>query len=63
MCAKPQKAIAELKRCAENGLPNHRAFETDPSLGSLHAHPEFISLMQSLRRDYEVFGADFGLKA
>jgi len=61
MCGKPEKAIAELKRCAEGGLPNYRAFEKDPHLRSLHTHPEFIALMRNLRRDYETFRKDFEL--
>jgi serine/threonine protein kinase/tetratricopeptide (TPR) repeat protein len=61
LCGKPDKAITELKRCAETGLPNHRAFENDPHLRSLHANPEFIALMRDLRRDYEVFKKEFGL--
>ncbi|MHB8755885.1 MAG: tetratricopeptide repeat protein [Candidatus Acidiferrales bacterium] len=61
LCSKPEKAIAELKRCAEAGLPNHRAFENDPHLRSLHNHPEFIALMRDLRRDYEAFQKEFGL--
>jgi eukaryotic-like serine/threonine-protein kinase len=61
MCGKPEKAIGELKRCAEGGLPNYRAFEKDPHLRSLHSHPGFIELMRDLRRDYEAFGRDFEL--
>jgi serine/threonine protein kinase/tetratricopeptide (TPR) repeat protein len=61
LCAKPEKAIAELKRCAETGLPNHRAFQNDPHLRSLHNHPEFIALMRDLRRDYEGLQQEFGL--
>ncbi|MGC1187648.1 MAG: protein kinase [Candidatus Acidiferrales bacterium] len=61
MCSKPDKAMAELKRCAETGLPNHRAFEIDPCLRSLHNHPEFIALMRDLRRDYKVLEEEFGL--
>ncbi|MGA9884917.1 MAG: protein kinase [Candidatus Acidiferrales bacterium] len=61
MCGKPEKALAELKRCAEGGLPNHRAFEKDPHLKTLHGHPEFIELISHLRHDYEVFRRDFEL--
>jgi serine/threonine protein kinase len=61
LCDKPDKAITELKRCAETGLPNHRAFENDPHLRSLHGHPEFIALMRELRRDHDVFQKEFGL--
>jgi serine/threonine protein kinase/tetratricopeptide (TPR) repeat protein len=61
MCGKPEKAVAELKRCAEGGLPNYRAFEKDPHLRSLHSHPEFIELMRNLRHDYEAFRKDFEL--
>jgi TolB-like protein len=62
MCAKPEKAIAELQRCAETGLPNHRAFENDPHLRALHNHPDFIALMRSLRRDYHIFQEEFRLR-
>ncbi|MGH9737700.1 MAG: protein kinase domain-containing protein [Candidatus Acidiferrales bacterium] len=61
MCGKPEKALAELKRCAEGGLPNHRAFEKDPHLRTLHNRPEFIELIGNLRRDYEAFRRDFEL--
>ncbi|MGH9686747.1 MAG: protein kinase domain-containing protein [Candidatus Acidiferrales bacterium] len=61
MCGKPEKALAELKRCAEGGLPNHRAFEKDPHLKTLHSHLEFIELIRHLRHDYEVFRQDFEL--
>ncbi len=61
ICGKPEKAIAELKRCAEGGLPNYRAFEKDPHLRSLHTHPEFIELMRNLRHDYGAFRKEFEL--
>jgi hypothetical protein len=43
------------------GLPNHRAFEKDPHLRSLHNHPEFIALMRALRNGYESFQREVGL--
>ena len=61
MCGRPEKAMAELKRCAEGGLPNYRAFERDPHLRSLHSHPEFLGLMKLLRRDYGAFRDEFDL--
>ena len=61
LCGKPEKAIHELKRCAENGLPNHRAFLRDTYLKSLHGHPEFENLICQLRHDYEAFRHEFGL--
>src|SRR5579863_5632490 len=53
LCGKPEKAMHELKRAAEFGLPNHRAFENDAHLRSLRSHPEFLALTRDLRRDYE----------
>ncbi len=53
LCGKSDKAIAELKRAAEIGLPNHRAFENDAHLRSIHTHPEFLALTRTLRRDHE----------
>lgn len=61
LCGKPEKAIQELKRCAENGLPNHRAFLRDDYLRPLHGHPEFENLIRELRRDYEEFRQEFNL--
>jgi DNA-binding winged helix-turn-helix (wHTH) protein/tetratricopeptide (TPR) repeat protein len=61
MCGRPEKAMVELRRCAEGGLPNYRAFENDPHLRSLHGHPEFLALMAQLRRDYQAFRDEFDL--
>jgi hypothetical protein len=52
LCGKPDKAIHELKRATEVGLPNHRAFENDAHLRPIR-HPDFLSLMRDLRRDHE----------
>jgi tetratricopeptide (TPR) repeat protein len=61
LCGKPEKAMAELKRAADTGLPNYRAFENDPHLVSLHGLPEYESLMRDLRQDYKSFQQEFGL--
>ncbi len=61
LVGKHDKAIAELKRCSEIGLPNHRAFERDPHLESLRLHPDFIALMRDIRRDYDGFEREFGM--
>jgi tetratricopeptide (TPR) repeat protein len=62
LIGKPDKAIAELKRCVETGLPNHRAFERDPHLETLRRHPDFLALMRDVRRDYEIFEREFALE-
>jgi Tfp pilus assembly protein PilF len=61
LCAKPEKAMIELKRCAETGLPNHRAFQNDPFLRSLRDRPEFIDLMDELRQGYRLLQQEFDL--
>jgi serine/threonine protein kinase/tetratricopeptide (TPR) repeat protein len=61
LCGKAEKAIAELRRCADLGLPNYRLFEMDPSLRSLREHPEFRDLMSALRREHESIRDEFGL--
>ncbi len=53
ICGKPKKAILELKRAAEAGLPNPRAFENDAHLRSIRNLPDFLALMRDLRRDQE----------
>jgi serine/threonine protein kinase/tetratricopeptide (TPR) repeat protein len=61
LCGKPEQAIAEVRRAAETGFPNHHAFLNDPHLRSLHTHPDFIALMDGLRRDQDAFRLEFGL--
>jgi Tfp pilus assembly protein PilF len=61
MCGKPEKAMAQLKRSAEFGLPSHVAFGNDPHLRSLREYPEFIALQSQLRRDYDALREEFGL--
>jgi serine/threonine protein kinase/tetratricopeptide (TPR) repeat protein len=53
LCGKSEKAVHELTRAAEIGLPNHRAFENDAHLRSIHTHPDFLALTRTLRRDHE----------
>src|SRR5580698_7577111 len=53
ICGKPERAVHELKRASEVGLPNYRAFENDAHLRSIRTHPEFLALMRELRRDHE----------
>jgi hypothetical protein len=53
LIGKSDKSIHELKRAAEIGLPNHRAFENDAHLRSIRNHPDFLALMRDLRRDHE----------
>ncbi len=53
LCGKTDKAIHELKRATEIGLPNHRAFENDAHFRSIRTHPDFLALMRDLRRDHE----------
>ncbi len=53
LIGKSDKSIHELKRAAEIGLPNHRAFENDAHLRSVRNHPDFLALMRDLRRDHE----------
>ena len=53
VCGKPEKAVQELKRAAEIGLPNHRAFENDAHFRGIRNHPDFLALMRDLRRDHE----------
>jgi eukaryotic-like serine/threonine-protein kinase len=62
LCGKPEKAIAELQRCTDQGLPNYRLFEMDPSLRSLREHPEFRDLMSALRREHHSIRDEFGLE-
>ncbi len=61
VCGKPQKAVKELKHAADTGLPSHRAFENDPHFQSLRDHPDFIALMNDLRRDYASIRQEFAL--
>ena len=61
LCGKPEKAMIELRRCAEMGLPNPRLFATDPHLRGLQAHPEFMALQSELRRQHHAYRDEFDL--
>ena len=63
LCGRPEKALAELRRCADLGLPNYRLFERDPYLRSLRTNPAFRELMTSLRREHDSIREEFGLEA
>jgi TolB-like protein/tetratricopeptide (TPR) repeat protein len=55
------KALVELRRCAELGLPNYRLFQMDPNLRPLHDDPGFNELMSDLRREHDSIRDEFGL--
>jgi len=55
------KALAELHRCSEFGLPNYRFFQIDPNLRPLHENDGFRELMSSLRREHDSMRQEFGL--
>jgi eukaryotic-like serine/threonine-protein kinase len=61
VCGKADKAMAQLRRSAETGLPNHRAFENDPHFRPLREHPDFVALMGELRRNYGQLQQEFAL--
>ena len=62
LSGRPEKALAELQRCADMGLPNYRLFEIDPSLRSLRTNPDFRKLMTTLRREHDSIREEFGLE-
>ena len=61
LIGKTDKALTELRRCAELGLPNYRLFQIDPNLRPLHDNNEFKELMTVLRREHDSMGQEFGL--
>ncbi len=62
LCDRPEKAIAQLERCAAMGLPNFRLFEADPYLRLLRGDSHFAELMTSLRREHDSIRDEFGLE-
>jgi hypothetical protein len=61
MIGRAEKALAQLRRCGEMGLPNYRLFSTDPCLSGLRGKPEFMGLMSDLRRQHDEFCSDIEL--
>ena len=53
--------MAELRRCAEMGLPNPRLFRSDPNLRRLQADPEFQMFLSGLRKEFDQYRAEFAL--
>ena len=62
ICGKSEKAITQLRRCAETGLPNYRLFSKDTMLRSLAGNTEFNALLTELRRDHDSYCEEFGLE-
>jgi serine/threonine protein kinase/tetratricopeptide (TPR) repeat protein len=62
LSGRPDKAIRELERCADMGLPNYRLFEADPHLRNLRENPQFQALMTRLRREHDSIRHEFGLE-
>jgi hypothetical protein len=61
ICGKPEKAMTQLRRSADAGLPNYKLFSTDPLLRSLADQEEFKTLLTDLRRDSDSYCEEFGL--
>ena len=61
ICGKPEKAMTQLRRSAECGLPYYKLFSTDPLLRSLTDYGEFNSVLTDLRRDSDSYCEEFGL--
>lgn len=57
ICGKPEKAVAELRRCLTTGLPNYRLFMIDPDLKNLHGEPAFTAVMSAMRREHDHLAA------
>jgi serine/threonine protein kinase/tetratricopeptide (TPR) repeat protein len=55
LCGQRDKAILQLRRCAEMGLPNHLLFGNDQNLRPLRDLPEFRALLSGLRREYDQY--------
>lgn len=63
LIGKSGKAIHELERCADMGLPSYRLFGSDPYLRSLHYDPRFVELMTRLRREHDEIRNKFAIDA
>jgi len=63
LSGKPDKAIRELERCAEMGLPSYHLFQSDPYLRPLRADAQFLELMTRLRREHDSIRDEFGIEA
>jgi non-specific serine/threonine protein kinase len=53
-----EKAIAQLRRCGEMGMPNYRLFLSDPTLAQLRGVAEFTELMSDMRRQEDQYRAE-----
>ena len=62
LIGRPEKAMYELRRCGEMGLPNYRLFGVDPYLQGLLKEAGFRELMTELRREHDSIRDEFGLE-
>jgi hypothetical protein len=56
---KPAQAVALLRKAVATGLPNYPAFRDDPHLQPLHTHPQFLRLMNDLKREWTSYQREF----
>jgi hypothetical protein len=61
VCGQTEKAIAQLRRCGDGGLPNYRLFNSDPHLRMLRDRPAFTAYMSELRRQHDQWRAEMDL--
>jgi serine/threonine protein kinase/tetratricopeptide (TPR) repeat protein len=53
----PEPALKWLQVTAEEGFPNYPLFERDANLDNLRKDPQFISFMEKLKQQWEVYQA------
>jgi eukaryotic-like serine/threonine-protein kinase len=57
---KNQQALSLLRRCIAMGLPNYTGFQNDPHLASLKNDAQYLRMMSSLKKEYELYKQEFG---
>ena len=55
-----ERAVQELTRAANDGLPNYPAFLQDRHFEALRERTDFRSLLADLKKRWESFKAEFG---
>jgi hypothetical protein len=55
LLGRPRPAVEWLRRAADDGLPCHSCFATDPDLDPIRNDPGFVAFMEELRAQWEQY--------
>jgi tetratricopeptide (TPR) repeat protein len=60
---RPQQAVSWLRKASCNGLPLYPVFRDEPHFEGMRSHPQFLSLLSALKKQWTSYNREFGALA